>query len=153
MIKTDPLTGFLAHKFVSQEEEKDLNKMLYSALQRVIANCPFEGVPEEELVAGLPPAAIKTAASIIRERAVDQITKAVEHLADTLALARDMHKEPTAGKLKKLKKMAHKAAEDQEPILALINGAVDLIDFDYIAETLVEVGKRRAEAATTAEAL
>lgn len=154
MIKTDPLTGFLAHKFVTQEEEKNRDKTLYKAMRKLhaqLANSEIDG-PETDFIVGFPPAAVSAAAALIRERTTSQITKAVEHLADTLALARDVHEDPTEKRLKKLSRMADQAAGDQETILALVNGAIELVDFEHIAETLLGVGKRMAEATEPAEA-
>lgn len=148
MIKTDALTGFLTHTYVSQEEKKPANKTLYNALRSMhkIYSADADSAASDEL----PPDVMSTAASLIKQRAIKQIIAMVEQLADTLALARDAHKDPTPQRLKKLNKRAEKAAENQETLLSMLNGAIDLVDFDHIAETLVNIGKRQTAATASA---
>lgn len=150
MIKTDPLTAYLMAKFVSREEEKNYDGTLHCAL-----NSAHKTLHEKfGIDAGdeLPEVACAAAGVMIKNRIQEEIEKAVEHLASTLALACEVGVKSTANKRKKLKRMAEKAVAYEQIKLGIISNAVAVVDFAHIAEVLINVGKRKASEAAVGSA-
>lgn len=150
MIKTDSLTAYLMAKFVHREEEKNYDSTLHFALSnahRVLREkYGIEGRDE------LPEIAFTAAGEMIAHKIKHEIEKATEHLASTLALAHEIGTRSTPRKRKKLKKMAEKAVAYEQIKLGIISNAVDVVDFAYIAEVLMDIGKRKASEAAVSSA-
>lgn len=143
MIKTDPLTGYLMAKFVSREEQKNYENTLHSAINatHVAVARQFDDKVDPEDVKNM---AFSAAGELIKSKLDKELIRAIGHLAKTLALAAEIGDKSTKSRRKKLQKMAKKAVEYEHIKLGLLENALRTVDFEHIAEVLINIGERKA---------
>lgn len=137
-------------KFVSREEEKEYENTLLCALNK--AHSFVTHKLGREKTDELPDTAYAAAGEIIKRRLNDELEKAIAHLARVLALACEVGEKSTAKKRKKLKRMAEKAVVYEQIKLSILENAFKMVDFDHIAEVLINVGERKARGAAVGAA-
>jgi hypothetical protein len=143
VIQTDPLTGYLMAKLVSREEQKNYENTLHSAINatQIEVAKQFADKADPEEVKNM---AFSAAGELIKSKLDRELMRAIGHLAKTLALAAEIGDKSTKSRRKKLQNMAKKAVAYEQIKLGILENALRTVDFEHIAEVLINIGERKA---------
>lgn len=141
MLAVDPLSAYIADLIVNKEnnaEEQD--STVYGTLTRTRAEVGFSGADGAEF-----PDEAYSATAAFMQHLMDRLNKEAALVVTKTLLSIDtLDDAPSAEQIKKIKETSAMAAMAMVHIVHVLRAATQLVDWDYVAERVIEAGRKRA---------
>ncbi len=143
MLAVDPLSVYIADLIVNKENNAEAqDSTVYGTLTRTRAECSLPVNTDDEN--GFPEEAYSATAAFMRHL-MDRLNKeAVLVVTKTLLSVNSLDAAPSEEQINKLKETGAMGAMAMVHIVHVLRAALELVDWDYVAERVIEAGRKRA---------